>query len=35
MLAGAVLVIISILVGEFVAPVTERMAQNGKSFCPK
>jgi len=27
MLAGAVLVIISILVGEFVAPVTERMAQ--------
>jgi len=27
MLAGAILVIISILVGEFVAPVTERMAQ--------
>ena len=27
MVAGAVLVIISILVGEFVAPVTERMAQ--------
>ena len=27
MLAGAILVVISILVGEFVAPVTERMAQ--------
>jgi lipopolysaccharide export system permease protein len=27
MLAGAILVIISIMVGEFVAPVTERMAQ--------